>query len=748
MEKALESRAEASVDAAGQESAVNAEQFSDGETAGETPGQGQEKEPEAVQQAEPAVAGKEGKVDLNQLEQIAAKQREEAQEEAEVKAEEESHSDVESVSNAPKSKELTEEEVQELSTLDRQGVVERLEALYAARELEESKNMVALLRIKYKERTGVEKKAALDKFLEGGGNKAEFRFSDALEERFQAVSQKIRDYHQQKREELERLMEENLRKKQALLEELKRLIEDEKPLKQTYDEFNKLTETWREIKPIARPQSNNLWQSYHFLVEKFFEKVRINNELRDLDYKKNLEEKLQLCEKAESLLMEESISKASRALHDLHDRWKEIGPVALEKKDEIWERFKAASDAIAGKRKEYYEKLQAGMEQNLLAKKALCEKAEALLAESRQSFKQWNEATSQVEELMKLWKSIGRAPQSDNDAIWERFRGSLNVFFETKNEFFRKKRDEQNNNYNLKVDLCVQAENIARQREDFKAATADLLKLQQQWREIGPVPYRLSDKIWKRFRAACDEFFKRKADFYEGMRSQEGANKQAKEALVEEARQIVVEGKESLMAAVKDLQRRWTEIGHVPIKDKDRLYAEFRAAIDEKFKALGPKAPSRAVRDFAGIQTEEDAARMSGREVSSLQNRISLLRNDINLWENNMGFISQSKSSDVLRREFERKIERAKQDLALLEAKLKLVRAGKDSASGKKPAQDAATGQEGMTAPAAPAAGEETSGAAVSAASPETAAPATEAPSGPSQEAASADVEPEKGNLA
>ena len=614
------------------------------------------------------------KVNLNQLEQIAAQQREEAAEMEEEKEAEESHSDtVVSIGNE-KPQELSEKEIQELSLLDREQIVGRLEQLLSKGELEGAKNMVALLRLKYKEKTGEIKKAALDKFLAEGGNKIDFRFSDALEDRFVSVSQKIKDYHQRKREELERLMAENLQKKQALLEDLKRLIEEDKPLKETYDEFNKLTETWREIKPIARAESNNLWQNYHFLVEKFFDKVRINNELRDLDYKKNLEEKLQLCEKAESLLLEESVSKASKELHELHDRWKEIGPVAAEKKDEIWERFKAASDAIAQRRKEYYDNMQAELEKNLLAKQALCERAETLMAASRNSAKDWNEGSVQVEELMKLWKSIGRAPRADNDAIWERFRSSLNAFFEAKKEFYRKVRDEQANNYNLKVDLCAKAENIAQQRTDFKAATAELLKLQQQWKEIGPVPYRLSEKIWKRFRAACDEFFQKKSEFYDSMRSSESSNLAAKEALVEEVRKIEADNRDALLVAVKELQRRWTEIGHVPMKEKDRIYADFRAAIDEKFKLFGTFRHEGRGRAFADIQTPEDAAKMSGKEVSALNNRIAKLRADISLWENNMGFMSQSKSSDVLRREFDRKIQSAKQDLALLEAKLKMVK--------------------------------------------------------------------------
>ncbi|MBD5392107.1 DUF349 domain-containing protein [bacterium] len=642
----------------------------------------------------PVSRPEEEKVNLNQLEQIAAQQREEALEQEDEKALEEAHSDAEPRAERATAQELSEAEIQELSALDRLAIVERLEQLYGQKQLEEAKNVVALLRLKYKEKTGLVKKEALDRFLEEGGNKIDFRFSDKEEERFASISQKIREYHQKKREEQEKLMADNLVKKQALLEQLRHLVEgDDRPLKAIYDDFTKLTENWREIKPIARAESNSLWQNYHFLVEKFFDKVRINNELRELDYKKNLEEKLQLCEKAESLLAEESIGKASKELHDLHDRWKEIGPVAMDKKDEIWDRFKAASDAIAQKRKDYYDSLQAEMEQNLLAKRALCEKAESLLTQACQNAKEWNAASDQVDELMKLWKSIGRAPGNENDAVWERFRGSLNTFFEEKKAFFRKIRDEQNNNYNLKVDLCVRAENIAQQRLDYRAATADLLKLQQEWKAVGPVPMRLSDKVWKRFRAACDAFFQKKADYYQSMRNDENANKEAKEALVQEVKALTVENREALLTAVKDLQRRWTEIGHVPMKDKDRLYADFRAAIDEKFKVFGTKRPD-GMRDFSEINTPEDAALLSNKDIAQLNNRIQRLKGDITLWENNMGFISQAKSSDVLRREFENKIRRAKEELALLEAKLKIIRTKPAEKSGNT-APKAETSQEG-----------------------------------------------------
>lgn len=640
----------------------------------------------------------EEKVNLQELEQLNAQERISAQEEELEKEGAEMHSDVE-IPVEEKARELSEDETREIASLDREALVERLEGIFARKEMEVAKNLVALLRLKYKEKTGEVKRAVLDKFLEEGGNKIDFRFMDAIEERSLAVNRKIKEYHEKKREELDRLMADNLRKKQELLEELKALVEDDKPLKQTYDAFNKLTEKWKEIKPIARAESNNLWQNYHYLVEKFFDKVRINNELRDLDFKKNLEEKLQLCEKAEQLILEESISKASKALHDLHDRWKEIGPVMMEKKDEIWDRFKAASDAIAAKRKEYYDNLAQEMEKNLLAKRALCEKAEAMLAEKYSGGKAWNEATGQVEELMKVWKTLGRAPQSENDAIWQRFRSALDAFFTAKKDFFRKMRDEQNNNYNLKIELCVKAENIAQNRHDFKAATEELLKLQKQWKEIGSVSQNVSDAVWKRFRAACDAFFARKSEYYDQMRSSEASNLEAKKALIEEARGLAADTREEFLEKVKDLQRRWTEIGHVPMKEKDKIYADFRAVIDEKFKTLGYRRESAAVREFADIRTAEDAARMTNREMGSLKNRIAQIKEDIALWENNAGFISTAKTSSVLRQEFERKIERARQDLALLEAKLKMaMQSGEGSA--KDQADSTAISQRDAEAPA------------------------------------------------
>lgn len=582
-----------------------------------------------------------------------------------------------------KQNEISQDQEKEITDLSREDLVNRLEDIYKNGIVAASKTLVALLRVTYKDKTEDWKRSLREKFEAESEQKEgaeatqdkNMRISDALEERFSEVSRKIKELHVLEREEREKLMTANLEKKKALLEDLRQLIDLDQPLKQTYDAFNKLTEVWKEIKPIAREEANNLWETYHFLVEKFFDKIKMNNELRTLDQKKNLEKKLQLCEKAEALLLEESTLKASQHLHEFHKRWKEIGQVSMEMKDEIWERFKAASDKISQRRKVYYEELDAKLQQNLLAKTELCEKMAALLEKKPTDAKTWNDATKEVEECMNLWKSIGRAPEKDNDVIWEKFKGSMHVFFEDKKNFYQQLRDEQTQNYNLKIDLCVQAENISAQRVDWKVATQDILKIQKQWKEIGPVPYRLSDKIWKRFRAACDSFFDKKAAQYEQMKSNEGQNLELKQGLIDSVKQLACETREELVQAIQDIQRKWSEIGFVPMKEKERLYSEFRQVIDNKFGDKNIKGVER--RGIGGIvssiETVDDAARLSGKEVQLIVKKIAQLKADMQIWENNIGFLSQSKNSEVLRVEVDKKMQKAKQEIALFEAKLKLI---------------------------------------------------------------------------
>lgn len=595
---------------------------------------------------------------------------------------------------------LSAEEKAEVAGMEREALVVRLEKIYEEGLLPASRDLVALLRATYKDKTEAWKKALKERLATDtaepapGGDAAadgpdadsqagepipaaldNSAQTDEWDERFRKISRLIKERHAREREARERLMAENLTRKKALLEELKQLIDSEQPLKQTYDAFNRLTETWKEIKPIAREEANNLWQTYHFLVEKFFDKVKMNHELRTLDQKRNLEEKIKLCEQAEALLLEESVAKASQALHALHLRWKEIGQVSLEMKDEIWERFKAASDKISARRKAYYDEVAAKMQQNLLAKTELCEKIEGIAAEMPKDAKGWQVLSKQAAEYLELWKSIGRTAPKDNDAIWARFKAGMEKFFADKKAFYQRMRDDLMHNYHLKIDLCVQAENIAEQRTDYKAATQDLLNLQKRWKEIGAVPHKHADKIWKRFRAACDRFFEGKEKEFSERKAHETENMEAKRQLIEEVRALTCETRGQLVQAVQDIQRRWTAIGFVPLKEKEKLYEAFRTAIDEKFADKNLKGVRKGIADtMAQVETEEDAAKLSNREVQAAAKKLMQLRADLNTWENNIGFLSRSKNADVLRREVERKIQKAKQEIALLEAKMKLIR--------------------------------------------------------------------------
>ena len=481
------------------------------------------------------------------------------------------------------------------------------------------------------------------------------------------------------REEEERIKQENLKLKLAALDDLRKLIESEESLKTTYDEFKKLQEKWREIGAVPKNEVNNLWQNYHFLVEKFFDKVKINKDLRDLDLKKNLEAKIELCEKAEELLLEPSINKSFKLLQEYHDKWKEIGPVLLEKKDEIWERFKTASDSINQKRRELYEAQQANAEQNYLAKQALLERVKELLERPMESINQWNKANDEVNEILNLWKKIGRAVATKNEEIWSDFKELLNAFFERKRLFFSQIKDVQLENLNRKIELCIQAEAIAAQ-DSFKNATKEILALQDEWKTIGPTAKKHTEKVWKRFRTACDNFFEKKNSFFSESRMQEKENLKLKEELIDEVKSatFVNAEKTQQLQAIKDFQKRWMNIGHVPLREKDRLYNEFRQAINTLMESLnimpGELRASTFASKFSNIQHPEDADALSNKDVYSLQNKITKMREEILLWENNLGFFSKSKNADILKKEVEEKVLRAKQELALLEAKMKIIR--------------------------------------------------------------------------
>ena len=518
----------------------------------------------------------------------------------------------------------------------------------------------------------MEQKAA-KAFEEQGGNKEDFKFeNDLVAQEFYKLCDTYRARRQQMQEEIEAQKQRNLQAKRQILEDLRLLInKDEETLKQTYDEFNAIQEKWKGIGDVPREDMNDLWQNYHFLIEQFFNKVKISKELRMLDLKRNLEQKIQLCERAEELIVETSVVKAFKALQDLRAQWKEIGPVPSEQSEEIWQRFNNAADQIDERRREYYDQRKEEMDQNLLAKQALIAKAEELTQEIPTSTKKWNDTTEALDELLKLWKSIGPVPKENNEEVWNKFKGIIDKHYADKKQHFGQVRDEQSENYNKKVDLCLKAEAIAK-REDWKKATEELLELQAEWKTIGPTSRKVSDKIWHRFRSACDEFFAKKGDYFKGIRSSESENLEKKTAIIEELKAYAFgDDKEENLNAVKDFQRRWAEIGHVPMKEKDRIMKEFRGLLDGVFEKL--KISAREADDtlFRSRARGGSGRRGSGNEEHDIQNRIDKLNSDLKLWENNIGFLANSKQADLLKEEMEKKMEATRQEIALLTAKLK-----------------------------------------------------------------------------
>lgn len=469
----------------------------------------------------------------------------------------------------------------------------------------------------------------------------------------------------------------NLQEKKDILEGLKEVISSNESLKKNYDDFRLLQDKWREIGMVPKSEVNNLWQTYHFLVEKFFDKVKINNELRDLDLKKNLEKKIQLCEAAEELILETSIIKSFKKLQELHQQWKETGPVPTDKKDELWDRFKNITEKINSRRREHYAVIREDQETNYNAKLALCEQVEEIVQSEIKSIKEWQTKTESTNEMLKVWKTIGPAPKAKNDEIWARFKGSLDGFFSKKKEFFSKLKDQQVNNYNLKLELCNEAESI-KDSTDWRETSKTLIDMQKKWRTIGPVPKKYSDKIWKRFRAACDEFFNRKSEYFGNIHEKEDENLALKKDIIRRVNaQEFTDKKDKNLTILKAFQREWMNVGHVPIKEKDAIQQEFHKAIDIKLDQLKINEIEINTMNFRNrvenLKDSSDSSRILSRERYQLQNRITKLQDDINLWENNIGFLAESKNANILKNEFEKKIQRAKQDVALLIAKMKYL---------------------------------------------------------------------------
>ena len=468
---------------------------------------------------------------------------------------------------------------------------------------------------------------------------------------------------------LEKEKQLNLDKKLEVIEELKNLLETTEDLNRTFPEFRALQNRWREIGPVPQARIKDVYETYQHYVEKFYDYVKINNELRDLDFKKNLEAKTLLCERAEALEKSPNVVEAFAQLQKLHEEWKEFGPVAKEFREEIWDRFRAATSRINKMHQAYFENLKVQQKENLVAKTALCEKAESLADKDIKDSNGWNAVTKEFEDIQKEWRKIGFASKKDNQKIYDRFRAACDKFYNRKREFYADFKEQMNTNMEKKIALCEQAEAVM-DSTDWKKTSDYLVSLQKQWKEVGPVSRKKSDQVWARFRAACDHFFDNKEKNFGGVDPQYVDNLKAKQAVVEEVNAYVATGdaREDDKAA-RAFAERWNAVGFVPFKEKEKIQEAYRDAMAAKFPDFRVSAGGgrgKAQRGGRG-RVETSPARQ---ERDRLLQKFRKLESEIATYENNIGFFASSKKADSLVREFQKKIDAAKEELAALEEKI------------------------------------------------------------------------------
>jgi hypothetical protein len=569
------------------------------------------------------------------------------------------------------SEELEPEE--DLSTLSKEQLVERLEQYASEQESPRFKDRVNSIRDNLSQTFSQEREAALAKFIEDGGNRDDFKpVSDSLEERFSKALKKFNKRRFEYQEQQEKQRKVSLDEKREILGQLKDLIQNEENMNKAFERFHELQARWRAAGPVPSADAKDLQMSYKFLIDKFYDYIKINRELQDLDQRRNLEMKLRLCEQAEELMLDSSISNAFKKLHMLQDKWRETGPVPRDKKDEVWDRFKAACDKVFERRREYEQQFEEKRKVNLDAKTALCEQVEALKSDADAKHKEWQEITAKLLELQAAWRKIGHAGKQHNDGIWTRFRSACDNLFKSKNDFYSRRKHEYAANLQLKTELCIQAEAL-QENTDWKSTSEELKRLQDEWKKIGFAGDRQSEKIWKRFRSACDAFFAKKSEHFSSRDKDNEENLVKKNELIARIDAYVPgEDHHASFEELKAFQREWNAVGLVPIKKKDEVNARFKQVIDAQFAKLKssdrprgtyqPKTQyvSKAVSDKGGDP-----------ERRSLLNRISELKNDVQIWENNIGFFAKSKTADKLKSEFEDKISKAKKEIGALMEKLK-----------------------------------------------------------------------------
>ena len=522
-----------------------------------------------------------------------------------------------------------------------------------------------------------EQDAARKLFIENGGAAENFvPQTDCVEEEFKNIMSVIKEKRSALTAELEKQKEMNLQVKLSIIEELKELVESPDDANKSYTEFKKLQQQWNEVKLVPQAKVNELWKNYQLYVEKFYDLLKLNNEFREYDFKKNLEIKTHLCEAAEKLADEADVVSAFHQLQKLHQEFRDTGPVAKELRDEIWARFKAASTTVNRRHQQHFEALKEVEQHNLDQKTVICEIIEAIDYKELTNFASWESKTQEVIALQNKWKTIGFAPQKMNVKIFERFRKACDEFFRKKGEFFKSLKEGMNENLEKKRALCEKAEAL-KDSTDWKATADELTKLQKEWKTIGPVAKKYSDAVWKRFISACDYFFEQKNKATSSQRSVEQENLEKKKAIIEKLNVIDDQmDTEEATQLVRDLMKEWNGIGHVPFKEKDRIYKQYHSQVDKLFERFNISASNKKLSNFKSTisSIQEGSPQALYREREKLVRAFDNMKNELQTYENNLGFLTtSSKKGNSLLTEINRKVEKLKADIELVKEKIKVV---------------------------------------------------------------------------
>ncbi len=572
-----------------------------------------------------------------------------------------------------------EEQQERRQYASKQEVLDRVKEIAHGEEAPQ-KDEVDYLKTAFYKLHIAEREAKLREYIDGGGDPETYQITpDEAEEAFKAEMGIIKERRQQLFREQEAEKEENLKKKLAIIEKIKAMVTSPEEASKTYQDFKALQQEWRDIKAVPAERANELWRNYQLYVEQFYDLLKLNIEARELDFKKNLEAKTRLCEAAEKLADEPDVISAFHQLQKLHQEYREIGPVNKELREEIWQRFKAASTVINKRHQQHFEGLRAREEENLEKKTALCEKVEAIAAEENKGNADWDRHTQEIIALQQEWKTIGFAPQKMNVKIFERFRAACDSFFAAKAEHFRNVKDSYRENAEKKRALIEKAKALQDSTE-WRSTSDKLIALQKEWKTIGMVPKKLGDQLWEEFLGACNKFFEARNAAGAGQRGEERQNLEKKRDVISRLKAVAEEGQQAegadVQTQVQQLVEEYNNIGHVPFKEKDKLYDEYHAVLDKLYKELNVSVARRRLSKFKDTlkQVAERGEGALDNERQRLMRQLDQIKQEVQTYENNLGFLSaSSKKGNSLIDEMNRKMQKLKDDMQLVKDKIKAI---------------------------------------------------------------------------